>query len=128
MSGYLFLISLMNPSRRSMPERLVWSWTMTPTFPEPPMSAAILWAASAAAATLSVAAVVTGMKPSTPASNPITGIFCFCALCSRGTTAALSRASMHNAEGCFASAALSRSTCWSTMDSFSGPSNVTITL
>ena len=31
--GYLAFISLMNPSRRSMPVRLVWSWTITPTLP-----------------------------------------------------------------------------------------------
>jgi hypothetical protein len=46
----------------------------------------------------------------------------------RGMTALLSRASMHNAEGFFSSAALSRSICSSTMDSFSGPSKVTTTL
>ena len=63
-----------NHRARSMPVRLVWSCTMTATSPSPPISSAILSAARAAAATLSVAAVVTGMSLSTPESKPTTGI------------------------------------------------------
>ena len=74
MSGYASVMRLTKPSLRSMPVRLVWSWMMTPTLPAPPMSSAILSAARAAAATLSVAAVVMGMSLSTPESNAMTGM------------------------------------------------------
>ena len=65
---------LRKPSRRSMPVRLVWSWTSTATWPSPPISSAILSAARAAAAMLSVAAVATGMSLSTPESKPTIGM------------------------------------------------------
>ena len=59
-----------------MPDRLVWSWTITATLPSLPISSARCLAASAAAALLSVAAVVSGTSLSTPESNAITGMSC----------------------------------------------------
>ena len=57
-----------------MPDALVWSWTTIPTLPLLPISSARCFAASAAAALLSVAAVVTGTSLSTPESNAMTGM------------------------------------------------------
>ena len=76
MSGALAFIHSMKPSRRSMPVWLVWSWTTIATLPLPPISSAMCLAASAAAALLSVAAVVSGTSLSTPESNAMTGMFC----------------------------------------------------
>ena len=59
-----------------MPVWLVWSWTTSATLPLPPISSDMCLAASAAAALLSVAAVVSGTSLSTPESNAITGMFC----------------------------------------------------
>ena len=50
----------------------------------PPTASAMCLAASAAAARLSVAAVVSGMSLSTPESNAITGMSCDFACCSSG--------------------------------------------
>src|SRR5512133_2884895 len=99
MLGYLFLIWSVKPFTRSMPVRLVWSWAMMATSPSPPISSAILSAAMAAAATLSVAAVVTGMSLSTPESKPMTGILAALAFSSSGMTALLSRAARQMAAG-----------------------------
>src|ERR671934_935091 len=101
---------------------------MIATSPEPPMRLTILSAAAAAAAMLSVAAVVTGMSLSTPESKPTTGIFASLNFCSSGIAALLSRAAKPSAEGFLLYAVCSISSCLSTCDSFSGPSNVIVTL
>ena len=77
---------------------------------------------------LFVAAVVTGMSLSTPESNPMTGMCSVRARSSSGITALLSSAARPIALGCLSSAACSISICLSTIDSDSGPSNVTETL
>ena len=82
-----------------MPVRLVWSWTTSATLPSPPISSAILSAASAAAATLSVVAVVSGMSLSTPESKAMTGMPASCACCSSGIAAWLSSAAKPMASG-----------------------------
>ena len=46
MSGALAFIHSMNPSRRSMPDRLVWSCTTRATLPLPPTGSAMCLAAS----------------------------------------------------------------------------------
>ena len=84
-----------------MPVRLVESCTMTPTLPDPPMASAILSAASAAAATLSVAAVVIGMSPSTPESKAMTGMPSAWSFSSVGSAAWLSSAAKQTASGFF---------------------------
>ncbi|MCY1375695.1 hypothetical protein D9M69_631280 [compost metagenome] len=126
--GYLALIWFRNPSRRPTPVVLVWSWAITATSPSPPIFSAILSAARAAAATLLVVAVVTGMSLSTPESNAITGMLAALALRSSGMAALLSSAAKPMAEGFLAMAAESMSICLSTCCSVSGPSNVTFTL
>src|SRR6476646_2391614 len=127
MPGYLAFISLMKPSRRSIPVRLVWSWTTTPTLPFPPSASPSLSAAVAAALTLSVAAVVTGMSLSTPESNPMTGMFWSLNFWSSGVAALLSSAAKQTAAGCLSSSACSISICLSTWASVSGPSKLTVT-
>jgi hypothetical protein len=87
-----------------------------------------LSAASAAAARLSVDAVVSGMSLSTPESKAMTGMLAALALRSSGIAALLSKAATPMACGFFASAAASMSICLSTMASLSGPSKVTRTL
>jgi hypothetical protein len=109
--GCLAFICFTNPSPRSIPVRLVWSWTMAATSPLSPMSWAILSAAKAAAATLSVAAVATGMSLSTPESKPTTGILASKAFLSSGMAALESRAAKQMACGFLASAAWSISIC-----------------
>ena len=111
-----------------MPVRLVWSCTMTPTSPEPPIASAILSAAVAAAATLSVLQVVSGMSLSTPESKAMTGMFSACAFFKSGMAALLSSAAKPIACGFFARSAESMSICLSTIASVSGPSKVILTL
>src|SRR2546430_17390339 len=111
-----------------MPGGLVWSCEACATSPLPPMSVAMLSAAAAAAAMLSVAAVVTGMSLSTPESKPMTGMFASFSFGSSGIAALLSSAAKQSALGFLLIAACSISICLSTCDSFSGPSNVMVTL
>src|SRR5438552_15959071 len=128
MFGYLLLIWSVKPLTRSMPVRLVWSCATIATSPLMPMSVAILSAAAAAAAMLSVAAVATGMSLSTPESKPMTGMFWSFSFWSSGIAALLSSAAKQSAFGFLLIAACSISICLSTCDSFSGPSNVMVTL
>jgi hypothetical protein len=65
------------------------------------------FAASAAAALLSVAAVVAGIGLSTPESNATTGMFWLLACCSSGAAARESRAAKPSAAGWRASALVS---------------------
>ena len=81
-------------------------------------------AASAAAARLSVAAVVSGMSLSTPESNAITGIPSPSACSSSGAAAWLSRAAKPMASGFLASTLVSMVICSSTSVSAAGPSKV----
>ena len=115
----------MNPSRRSVPDLLVWSCTTIATLPLPPTSSAMCLAASAAAALLSVATVVTGTSLSTPESNAITGMFCDLACCSSGSAALLSSAAKPRACGDLAMSLVSMLICSSTSASVGGPTNVT---
>ena len=127
MFGYLFLIWSVKPLTRSMPVRLVWSWAMIATSPSPPINSAILSAARAAAAILSVAAVLTGISLSTPESKPMTGMLAALAFSSSGIKALESTAARQMAAGFLSSAVWNISTCLSTMASVSGPSNVMVT-
>ena len=81
-------------------------------------------AASAAAALLSVAAVVTGTSLSTPESNAMTGIFCALAWSISGALALESSAANPIAAGFFWIALVSIVTCCSMSCSVGGPSKV----
>src|SRR5664279_111757 len=97
----------MKPSRRSVPLLEVWSWTTMATLPALLMSLHICLAPSAAAALLSVAAVVTGMSESTPESNAMSGIFWDWIWASGAAAALLSRAAKAIASGFLAMALVS---------------------
>ena len=77
-------------------------------------------AASAAAARLSVAAVVSGMSLSTPESKAMTGMPASFACCSSGPAAWLSSAAKPTASGLLSRAVCSIWICWSTSASVSG--------
>ena len=95
-----------------------------PTLPLPPSSSDMCLAASAAAALLSVAAVVTGTSLSTPESNAMTGIFCALAWSISGALALESSAAKPIAAGFFWIALVSIVTCCSMSCSVGGPSKV----
>src|SRR3954453_11074665 len=124
MPGALAFIHSRKPSRRSMPVLEVWSWTTMPTLPLPPSRSDMCLAASAAAALLSVAAVVTGTSLSTPESNAMTGIFCALAWSISGALALESSAAKPIAAGFFWIALVSIVTCCSMSCSVGGPSHV----
>lgn len=67
------------PSRRATPVAPVWDCAITATLPSPSSWVIMRAAASAAAASLSVETVVSGMSESTPESNAMTGIPFSCA-------------------------------------------------
>ena len=74
MSGSFSSMYSTKPSRRCCPVSEVWSCTTSATLPVWSIASAMCLAASAAAALLSVAAVVSGMSLSTPESNAMTGM------------------------------------------------------
>src|SRR6478735_1190962 len=122
MPGALAFIQSMKPSRRSLPDPLVWSCTTRATVPLPPSRSDMCLAASAAAALLSVEAVVTGMSLSTPESNAITGMLAALACSSSGAAAWESSAAKPSAAGFLARAWVSSSIWISTSASVGGPS------
>ncbi len=124
MFGAFAFIHSRKPSRRSMPDRLVWSCTTTATLPSLSTSSARCFAASAAAALLSVAAVVTGTSLSTPESKATTGMSCDCAWSISGALALESSAAKPMASGFLVSALVSIVICASMSCSVAGPSKV----
>src|SRR5690606_15041319 len=91
------------------------------------MSSTMCFAASAAAASLSVDTVVIGTSDSTPESNATTGMPRDWASAMSGIDASESSAAKPMASGFLSSAVCSMESCLSTSVSVSGPSNVTST-
>ena len=106
----------------------VWSCTTSATLPLSPMSSAMCLAASAAAALLSVAAVVSGMSLSTPESNAMTGMFGVLRLLHAAARRPGCRAPRSRSPPGFLleRVGAASSICCSTSASVGGPSNVMV--